>query len=128
MSALRPLLAAFYERYQPLGVAFVGSAKYGVKFGSLPYDAQGLCGGFTQLHDADHSVSVYASYFGWGKFLIAQFEFQNDDLPPGRPWLAFVRLAAAVQRYLDEPGEPTAADAPALVPLAPRPRILRGEA
>jgi hypothetical protein len=46
---------------------------------------------------------VYISPFGGGKFLIAQFDFQEDYPPPWPPWLAFVRLAATVARILEEP-------------------------
>ena len=133
MSPLSYLLESFYLRLEPQGLAFVGSAKFGVSFGRPVPSLHGLTDGFTQNHSEISGVSVYASSFGWGKFLVAQFEFQEDYPPPTRPWLAFVRLAALTQRYLDNPTdfpEPPGAGVPVLwpYPTAPKPRDLRAEA
>ncbi len=131
MSPLLPLLESFYFRHEPRGVAFVGSAKYGVTIGrSL---RSGTFEGFSQTHSGDTNTSVYSSYFGWGKFLIAEFECMKEDQPSYRQWIAFARLATRVQRYLDNPADqpdvPTA-DVLALkpVPSGPRPRPLGAEA
>jgi hypothetical protein len=133
VSPLLPLLESFYFRHEPRGVAFVGSAKYGVTIGRSPRSGISTVEGFTQTHSGDTNTSVYSSYFGWGKFLIAEFECLEEDQPSERQWIAFVRLAARVQRFLDNPADqpdvPTA-DVPALkpVPSGPRPRPLGAEA
>lgn len=122
MNPLVPLLESFYARETPLGVAFVGSARFGASLGRpadsvLPFLSS--TSGFTQLHLENQGLSVYASYFGWGKLLVAQFGFQEALPPPMRPWLAFVRLAAAAQRVLENPDdlpEPPVAGVPVLKP------------
>lgn len=124
MSSLFQLLESFYAREQARGVAFVGSGKQDVSFGSpvtsvLPLLSSNY--GFTQLHLEDQWLSVYASYFGWGKLLIAQFGFQEDFPPPARPWLAFVRLAALTQRVLENPNEPSGPPGAAVPVLRPDP-------
>jgi hypothetical protein len=134
-SPILPLLEWFYDRQEPRGVAFVGSAKFGVTLGRDPtplvphLESQD---GSTQLHFESH-WSVYASYFGWGKILIAQFSFQEDYPPPSRPWFAFARLAALIQRYMDDPSKwqlPPAAPVREPRPRSdsPQPRTLRVEA
>ena len=131
MSPLTPLLEVFYFRHAPRGVAFIGSAKYGVTVGQPPRQPFSNVEGFAQSHFGD--TSIYSSYFGWGKFLVAEFECLPDDQPSERQWLAFVRLAARVQRFLDNPADqpdvPTA-DVPALKPrpTGTRPRPLAAEA
>jgi hypothetical protein len=133
-SPLSPLLESFYERFEPRGVAFVGSAKFGVSFGRpatpiLPSLESAV--GFTQLHLEHSWVSIYASYFGWGRVLVAQFGFQEDFPPPSRPWLAFVRLAARVQLCLDDPSgssEPPVAGVLVRSPQPGPPHVLRAEA
>jgi hypothetical protein len=135
-SPILPLLESFYRRLEPRGVAFVGSAKLGVTLGRDPtpliphLESQD---GSTQLHFEGQCLSVYASYFGWGKILIAQFGFQDDFPPPSRPWFAFARLAGLIQRYLDDPSEwpePPAAPVrePRPRPDSPQPSPLRVEA
>jgi hypothetical protein len=131
-SPLFPLLESFYERFEPRGVAFVGSAKFGASFGRSPTSILPRLEsavGFTQLHLEDESVSIYASYFGWG-VLVAQFGFQEDYPPPSRPWLAFVRLAAHIQLYLDNPdsSEPPAVGVLVRSPHPGPPHVLRAEA
>ena len=123
MNPLVPLLESFYVRETPRGVAFVGSNRFDVSFGR-PVDSVlaslSSAYGFTQLHLEDQWLSVYASYFGRGTLLVAQFGFQEEYPPPSRPWLAFVRLAAATQRVLDDPDdrpEPPVAGVPVLKPL-----------
>lgn len=92
----------------PLGVAFAGppplAACIGLpatRFLSLGESATG----FVQHHSEHLGVSVYVSSFGGGKFLIAQFDFQEDYPPPWPLWLAFVRLAATVARIIEEPND-----------------------
>jgi hypothetical protein len=133
MTALLQLLELFYFRHQPRGVAFVGSAKYGVTVGRSPRSRFSTIEGFTQSHSGDTHTSTYSSYFGWGKFLIAEFECFEENQPSERQWIAFVRLAARVQRVLDNPADqpdiPTA-HVPALKPhpTGPKPRPLASEA
>ena len=133
-SPLIPLLESFYERFEPRGVAFVGAAAFDASFGRSPTSftlALGVGKGFTQLHLEDEWVSVYSSYFGWGKVLVAQFGFQDDFPPPSRPWLAFVRLAVHVQLYLDgwsDSSEPPATGVLVRAPLPSPPHVLRAEA
>ncbi len=133
MSPLLPLLETFYFRHEPRGVAFVGSAKYGVTVGHSPRSGGSSIEGFKQSHSGDTHTSIYSSYFGWGKFLTAEFECSEEDQPSERQWIAFVRLAARVQRFLDNPADqpdiPTA-DVPALKPqpTGPKPRPLGAEA
>ena len=60
-SSLYPLLESFYERFEPRGVAFVGSSKFGVSFGRsaasvLPSLESAV--GFTQIHLEDAWVSI----------------------------------------------------------------------
>jgi len=89
--------------------------------------------GFTQWHSGDTHTSTYISFFGFGKFLIAEFECFEEDQPSERQWIAFVRLAARIQRFLDNPADqpdvPTS-DVPALKPhpAGPKPRPLHAEA
>ena len=127
------LLESFYE-LQPISVAFVGSAKHGAAFGGpLSAHTSSHFEGFSQWHSDTQGLSVYTSYFGWGKVLVAEFEFQHEYPPPTRQWLAFVRLAALIQHYLDSP-----TDFPQLPlggvpvrepkPSGPRPRWLSAEA
>lgn len=130
MSPLSYLLGSFYERQEARGVAFIGSARLAVTLGRPVTSFVSLLGdGFTQLHLEQDWLSVYASYFGGGKFLVAQFDFQEEYSPPIRPWLAFVHVSALVQRYFDDPeafpGDPTS-EVPAVRPdpLGPRPRVL----
>lgn len=92
-------------RHEPLGVAFVGAGMLNVCYGRAADEYVSDFQGFSQLHDAHRGLSVYASNFGWGKQLIAQFAFQEDYPPPARPWLGFVTLAAQVQWVLDHPGD-----------------------
>lgn len=133
MSPLSHLLESFYTRLEPQGVAFVGSAKLGVSFGRPVTSRLESSEGFTQHHSENEGLSVYTSSFGWGKLLVAQFDFQEDFPPPTRPWMAFVRLAALIQRYLDNPTdfpEPPGAAVPVLrpSPVGPKPRSLSAEA
>jgi hypothetical protein len=137
MLALHHALEAFYDRAAPLGVAFVGPPRLAAcvglpatRFLSLGESANG----FVQHHIEHFGVSVYISPFGGGKFLIAQFDFQEDYPPPWPPWLAFVRLAATVARLLEEPedrddsGRPASAFPDRIPPrsgFAPPPRHSR---
>ena len=103
MNAIAHLLALFYDRMQPISVAFVGSAKFGAALGRRVSESgsssfEGSC----QWHSEDAGVSTYSSSFGFGKTLVVQFDF-HDDAPNLREWNAFVRLAALIQRYLDDP-------------------------
>jgi hypothetical protein len=84
-SPLIPLLESFYERLEPRGVGFVGSATFGASFGRSPTSftlALGVDKGFMQLHLEDEGLSVYSSNFGSGRVLVAQFGFQEDFPPP----------------------------------------------
>ena len=133
VSPLFYLLESFYLRQKPLGVRFTGPSRLEVTFGHFVSSGLVTTEGFAQCHLEDADVSVYASYFGWGKSLIAQFPFQQDFPPPLRSWLAFVRLAAHVQRYLDNPTDfpdPPGAGVPARHPYPPKPslRVIGGEA
>lgn len=108
MALLQRLLADFFERFTPLGVAFVGPPRLSTTLGRPP----GSCSwvwenrdGFVQVHIEEADLSAYVSSFGWGKYLIAQFPFQAEDPPPAREWLAFVRLASAVLRAIEQPEE-----------------------
>lgn len=133
-SPLISLLESFYERFEPRGVAFVGSAKFGVSLGRSPMSVLPRLEsavGFTQLHLETECVSIYASHFGWGKVLVAQFGFQEDFPPPSRTWLGFVRLAAHVQLYLDDPSDSSEPPAAGVLVRSPRPgppHVLRAEA
>jgi hypothetical protein len=133
VSPLLQLLESFYLRHRPKGVAFVGSAKYCVSVGRSPRSGSATIEGFTQSHSGDTDTSTYSSYFGWGKFLIAEFDCPGDEQPSERQWIGFVRLAARVQRLLDDPADqpdiPTA-DVPVLKPhpTGPQPGPLRAEA
>jgi hypothetical protein len=127
------LLESFNERQEPIRVAFLGSATFSVSFGRPVVARDAPFEGFFQWHSEGDGVSTYSSYFGWGKVLVATFEFQEDYPPPARAWIAFVRLAALIQRYLDNPSDfPQLfrGDAPVrqLKPSGPRPRSLSAEA
>jgi hypothetical protein len=106
VNRLLHILETFHIREEPLGVAFVGPTFADLSFGwpsaSILSSMQSV-DGFTQLHLESRGISAFASSFGRGKLLIAQFPFEEDDPPPLRPWFAFVRLAMQVQRFLDEP-------------------------
>lgn len=132
VNPLLRLVEASYVRHAPRRVAFVGSANYGVAVGHPPR-LGGLIEGFDQRHSGDTHTSLYSSYFRWDKFLIAEFECFAEEQPSPRQWIAFVRLAARVQRFIDDaagqPDTPTA-DVPALKPqpTGPKPRPLGVEA
>jgi hypothetical protein len=103
VNAIAHLLELFYDRMQPISVAFVGSAKFSAAFGRhVSESGSSSFEGFFQRHSEDAGVSTYSSYFGFGKTLVVQFDF-HDDAPNLREWDAFVRLAALIQRYLDDP-------------------------
>jgi hypothetical protein len=104
VNPISELLELFYDRLNPISVAFVGSAKLAASFGLRVPSAGSSFEGFSQWHSEDAGISAYSSYFGFGKTLIATFEFQNDA-PNLRVWNAFVRLAALIQRYLDDPDD-----------------------
>jgi hypothetical protein len=132
------LLEWFYDRHQPLGVAFTGSGRFQAAIGRpidhTTYEAASSNAGegFSQSHMEHSGVSIYSSYFGWGKRLVAIFPFQEQYPPPAGPWLAFVRLAVFVQRYLENPDESDELPPSAWVPAIPRHptplRSLRAEA
>src|SRR5205809_4785554 len=134
MHTILHLIESFYAREEPRGVAFVGSGRFDMSFGrpaSSVLPMLSSTNGFTQLHFEDQWLSVYASYFGWDRLLVAQFGFHEQFPPPARPWNAFVRLAARIQRSLDNPSEfpdPPSAAVPVLKPppLNPHSRF-RGE-
>ncbi|MGZ4809979.1 MAG: hypothetical protein ACXV7D_11695 [Thermoanaerobaculia bacterium] len=103
MNAIVHLLELFYDRMQPISVAFVGSAKFSASFGRrVTESGSSSFEGSLQWHSEDAGLSTYSSYFGFGKTLVVQFDF-HDDAPNLREWNAFVRLAALIQRYLDDP-------------------------
>jgi hypothetical protein len=126
VNGLRQILEAFAEREEPHGVAFVMGSVADVTLGRSPDRFLHLVqsvDGFVQVHLENSWVSVYASSFGRGR-LIVQFPFQEEESPPRRPWLAFVRLAMDVQRFFDDPNEPEPPPrdgAPVVRPLAPGP-------
>ena len=108
MTPFHHALEVFFDQLQPLGVAFVGSARLAITFGRPPERVAWTWEnreGFIQHHSEEAYVSVYASSFGWGKFLVAQFSFQDQYPPPLREWQAFVRLASTLTRILESPQE-----------------------
>ncbi|HJQ40893.1 MAG TPA: hypothetical protein VKB93_27460 [Thermoanaerobaculia bacterium] len=129
MTPLHKLLGKFHDRLAPLGVAFVGSRRFAVSFGIPPTAHAWILEqtkGFTQYHIEHTGVSVYVSSFGWGKFLIAQFAFQEQYPPPAREWTAFVHLASAVTRAMEETERDSGGEeAPVLrpAPKSPRTRV-----
>ncbi len=136
MEPLVSILESFYDREEPRGVAFVGANFADVTFGRSPaphLSSLQSVDGFVQLHFEHSWVSVYASSFGRGRWLIVEFPFQDEYPPSLRPWNAFVRLAVDVQRCLDSPADsegPTSAGVPVLRPLFPAPhsRLTTAEA
>jgi hypothetical protein len=130
MTPLYAALERFYFRERALGVAFGGPDSLDLTLGrpsTFLLSSVSSSSGFLQLHLESYGASIYASHFGRGKVLIAQFPFEEHDPPSARPWLAFVRLAAAIAGMLDNPGEPL--DPPPTpvhvlrpYPSAPRPR------
>ncbi len=128
MNSLRHLLETFCERFAPRGVAFVGSSRFAMSLGRPPAACGFICdatAGFSQYHVEDSDMSVYVSSFGWGKFLIAQFPFQEEYPPPAREWLAFVRLAAAVTRAIESPDADEDEGAAGIAVRRPSPTPLR---
>ena len=130
-SPIHSLLESFYARFEPRGIALVGSSGFGASFGRpaasvLPWIERAE--GFTQIHFEVEWLSIYSSCFGRGTVLVAQFDFHEEYPPPERPWIGFARLAARIQRWLDQPDAPDAPGAglPILTPLPsglrPRPR------
>lgn len=125
MEELKHVLRRFYERVEPLGLAFWSENSSIISFG-LP--ANGLAAairssdGFIQWHLEDQGVSAYVSSFGRSGYLIAQFDFQTAYPPPLSPWLAFARLAGAVARILEASDRDR--DLPAAPVAVPRPNPL----
>ena len=133
MERLISILESFYMYEEPRGVAFVGATFADITFGRSPtahlYSLESI-DGIVQLH-VEGSVSVYASSFGRGRWLIVQFPFQDDYPPPLQPWNVFIRLAVDVQRCLDSPADsegPPSAGVPVLKPLFPAPHSRRTSA
>jgi hypothetical protein len=128
MTPLYDELEFFFERVRPMGVAFVGSARLAISFGRSPDRISGIWegqDGFVQYHLEERDASIYVSSFGRGRYLVAQFPFEEDCRLRWHPWLAFVRLASAVARILDPPDETERpGDAGVRVPR-PRPSPLR---
>ena len=103
--SLHRLLEDFYFRSKPLGIAFVTSASTGLSFGrpcNFVLPMLGSTEGLTEFHLENWGACVFASNFGRGRFLIAQFPLSPEDSPTGLPG-SFVRLAAAVQQHLENP-------------------------
>jgi hypothetical protein len=102
-----------------------------VTIGHHPDSGISAVEGFVQVHSEHKRSSVYSSHFGGQRFLVAEFDFQEDDPAPERPWIAFVRLAAHIQRYLDLPEDDARPDdgpgVPALKPGPRGPRALSAE-
>jgi hypothetical protein len=127
---LADLLEIFFLRAAPLGVAFVAEEDAIASFGLPCTRMRSILTsttGFLQRHIEASSISLYVSAFDHGRYLVAQFPFQESWPPPLRPWLAFVRLAVAIQLDL-EPGELPGPPASSLVvsrpnPIPPKPRF-----
>jgi len=131
MTPLHDLLADFFDRVRPLGVAFVGPPSLSTTFGRPPNYCSSMwedSKGFLQYHLEESDISVYASSFGWGKYLIAQFLFQAEYPPPQREWLAFVRLASAVMRIIEHPEEAQGSGDAGVAVRRPTPRSPRTRA
>jgi hypothetical protein len=125
MHALDELLRRFYVGVEPLGVAFVGSARLACSFGrpcTRFSDIYESARGFVQYHLEYSDISLYVSCFEWDRRLVVQFSFQDEEPPPMRPWLEFVQLAAAVARVLEDPDDSDDSSAGVAVPRPDRPR------
>jgi len=108
MKQLDQILQRFYERIEPLGVAFWSETSSMISFGLPPNRLMDLIrssDGFFQWHLEPQRISAYVSCFGRRGYLIAQFEFQTEYPPPARPWLAFARLATIVAGSLETPDQ-----------------------
>lgn len=108
MKRLDHILQRFYERIEPLGVAFWSETGLMISFGLHPNRVMDLIrssDGFFQWHIEAQRISAYVSYFGRHGYLIAQFEFQVEYPPPAKQWLAFARLATVVAGILETPDQ-----------------------
>lgn len=106
MKQLDYILQRFFERVEPLGVAFWSETSSIISFGLPPnrlIDLVRSLDGFCQWHIESQRISAYVSCFGRRGYLIAQFEFQTEYPPPARQWLAFARLAAVIAGILEKP-------------------------
>ena len=127
MKRLYHVLEEFYFHAAPLGVSFVSpKLSSGLAFGRSSAKFDGMLGsvdGFIQEHLENLGISVFLANFGWSELLIVQFPYLPEEPELVGPWLRFVRLSAAIARYLEDPSESPEPPPPGIGARQPTPGL-----